>query len=78
MLVLSRKPGEKVVIDDTITLIILEMKGNRVRIGFEAPDDVRVLREELAFWNHDLADLRKETSPTPSCKRTGHKQLVLT
>lgn len=50
MLVLSRKPGEKVVIGEGITVTVLEIVGRRVRIGVEAPDDVRVLRGELAFW----------------------------
>jgi carbon storage regulator len=47
MLVLSRKPGEKLYIDGNIVVSVLEVKGNRVRIGIEAPDGVRVLRGEL-------------------------------
>ncbi|HEV3081765.1 MAG TPA: carbon storage regulator [Gemmataceae bacterium] len=47
MLVLSRKPGEKLCIDGNIVVTVLEVKGNRVRIGIEAPDGVRVLRGEL-------------------------------
>jgi carbon storage regulator len=50
MLVLSRKPGEKVVIGDGITVTVLEVVGGRVRIGVKAPDDVRILRGELACW----------------------------
>ena len=50
MLVLSRKPGEKVVIGDGITVTVLEVVGGRVRLGVEAPGDVRILRGELAFW----------------------------
>ncbi len=50
MLVLSRKPGEKIVIDGSITITVVEAQGNRVRIGIEAPEDVRILREELACW----------------------------
>jgi carbon storage regulator len=50
MLVLSRKPGEKVVIGDNITLTILEVVGNRVKVGVEAPGQVRILRGELAWW----------------------------
>jgi carbon storage regulator len=50
MLVLSRKPGEKLVIGEGITVTVLEIVGRRVRLGVEAPDDVRVLRGELAFW----------------------------
>jgi carbon storage regulator len=48
MLVLSRKPGEKVVIGDGITLTVIEVGGGRVRLAFDAPDQVRILRAELA------------------------------
>ena len=48
MLVLSRKPGEQVVLGNDITLTVVEVKGNRVRLAFDAPDQVRILRAELA------------------------------
>jgi carbon storage regulator CsrA len=47
MLVLSRKLGEQVRIGSDITLVVLEVKGGRVRIGIEAPARVRILRKEL-------------------------------
>jgi carbon storage regulator len=50
MLVLSRKPGEKVVIGGGITVTVLEVVGGRIRLGVEAPGDVRILRGELACW----------------------------
>ncbi len=50
LLVLSRKPGEKVVIGNSITLTVVEVTGNRVRVGIDAPDQVRILRAELACW----------------------------
>jgi carbon storage regulator len=53
MLVLSRKPGEKVVIGSGITLIVVEVRGNRVRLALDAPDQVRILRAELACWQDD-------------------------
>jgi carbon storage regulator CsrA len=56
MLVLSRKPGEKVVIGNGITLTVVEVKGNRVRLTFAAPDQVRILRGELACWQDDPLD----------------------
>jgi carbon storage regulator len=49
MLVLSRKPGEKVIIGEGITITILSAERGRIRIGFEAPEDVSILRGELAF-----------------------------
>jgi carbon storage regulator CsrA len=47
MLVLSRKPGEKICIGSDITITVVDARGNRVRIGIEAPDQVSVCRSEL-------------------------------
>jgi carbon storage regulator len=47
MLVLSRKPGETVRIGSDITLAVLEVRGNRVRIGLTAPTRIRIARQEL-------------------------------
>jgi carbon storage regulator len=47
MLVLTRKPEEKIVIGGNITITLLSCDGNRVRIGIEAPREVGVLRAEL-------------------------------
>jgi carbon storage regulator CsrA len=47
MLVLSRKPGEKVRIGKDITITILETRGDRARIGIDAPTHVPILRVEL-------------------------------
>jgi carbon storage regulator len=47
MLVLTRKPGEKIVIGGNITLIVCELEGNKVRLAIDAPRDVRILRGEL-------------------------------
>ncbi len=48
MLVLTRKPGDKVVIGDNIEITVLEIKGNTIRLGIAAPREVSVLRGELA------------------------------
>ncbi len=47
MLVLSRKPGEKIVLGDGITITLVHIKGNTVRLGIDAPADVAVVRAEL-------------------------------
>lgn len=47
MLVLSRKIGEAIVIGDSIVITVNRTAGNRVTLGIEAPNDVRVLRSEL-------------------------------
>ncbi len=47
MLVLSRKQGESLVIADTITIKIISSNNGVVKIGIDAPHDVRILRSEL-------------------------------
>lgn len=47
MLILTRRIGETLIIDDDIEVHILGVKGNQVRIGIDAPDDVSVHREEI-------------------------------
>jgi carbon storage regulator len=47
VLVLTRKSGEKIQIGDDITILIMDVKGKHVRIGIEAPSDVKVHREEI-------------------------------
>jgi carbon storage regulator len=47
MLVLTRKLGEVIRVGDTVTVRVLEVKGNQVRLGVEAPAEVRIYREEV-------------------------------
>ena len=47
MLVLARKVGEAIVIDDEITIRVLEIKGGQVKLGVDAPHHVAVHREEI-------------------------------
>ena len=48
MLVLSRKKSEKIKLGESIEITIVRVCGNKVRLGIQAPEDVAVLREELA------------------------------
>ena len=68
MLILTRKVGESIVIDDRITIKVVESKGGQIRLGIQAPPELRILREEIyvkvkeqnqlaAFW--DLGDFKK-------------------
>ncbi|QDT64465.1 carbon storage regulator CsrA [Calycomorphotria hydatis] len=59
MLVLSRKKDEKIIIGDQITLMVIEIRGDKVRLGIDAPKDVSVHREEV--YN---AIKREHTSPS--------------
>jgi len=47
MLVLGRKSSESIIIGDNITITILSVDGDRVKIGIDAPSDVSILRQEL-------------------------------
>ncbi|MCX8043187.1 MAG: carbon storage regulator CsrA [Desulfobacterota bacterium] len=47
MLVLTRKVGERIQIGDDITITIMDIKGKQVRVGIEAPAQVKVHREEI-------------------------------
>lgn len=47
MLVLSRKPGESILIGDNIEVKIIDVQGDHVKIGINAPRDVTILRKEL-------------------------------
>ena len=47
MLVLSRKKNESIVIDDNIVITIIEIRGDKVRLGIEAPREMSVHREEV-------------------------------
>ncbi|HFQ89298.1 MAG TPA: carbon storage regulator [Desulfobulbus sp.] len=47
MLVLTRRPGEGIVIGDNITVKIIEVKGGGIRIGIDAPRETKIYRQEV-------------------------------
>jgi len=49
MLVLSRKPGEKIHIGAGITITVIEIAGSKIRLGIDAPKEVPIFRAELSF-----------------------------
>ena len=56
MLVLSRKVGEKVVIDGCITITVVAVDGNKIRLGITAPPQVRIDREEIHRQRLEFAE----------------------
>ena len=47
MLILTRRVNERIFIGDDITLCVIDIEGNRVRLGLDAPKNVAILREEV-------------------------------
>jgi carbon storage regulator len=62
MLVLTRRAGESVMIGDTVTITVLEARGDVIRLGIQAPRDVQVHREEV--YRELQAANREAASPT--------------
>jgi carbon storage regulator len=60
MLILTRRVGETLIIEDKVSVTVLSIKGNQVRIGVNAPKEVTVHREEI------YERTRKETAQNPS------------
>ena len=59
MLILSRKVGESLIINETIDVKVIEVSGDKIKLGIDAPSDVKVLRSELcqtAEANRDSAN----------------------
>jgi carbon storage regulator len=67
MLILTRRVGEAVMIGNEVTITVLGVKGNQVRIGINAPKDVAVHREEI------FERIKRETGAAPcECGPGGH------
>ncbi len=68
MLVLSRKKNESIVINDEITIVVVEIRGDKVRLGIEAPKEVPVHRNEVyeAIKRSAQAESAPAPAPAPS------------
>lgn len=67
MLVLTRKVGEKVVIGNSIVIVVLKAQGSRVRLGIDAPHEICVYREEIRDrFGSPVADDKPRVRPNRS------------
>jgi carbon storage regulator len=68
MLILARRPGERVVIGDEVLITVMEISGHTVRLGIAAPDGVSIYREEiwLAVKEENQAAAAAEVDALPA------------
>jgi carbon storage regulator len=73
MLVLSRKKNESIVINNDITIVVVEIRGDKVRLGVEAPKEVPVHRREVydAIRRNDLGGEGKTPGQTDPAGASG-------
>jgi len=70
MLVLSRKAGEGITLDQDVTIDILSIEGDRVRIGIQAPKDMRIFRKELL---EGTIDTNRAAANAPAVSLSGEE-----
>jgi carbon storage regulator len=64
MLILTRRVGESLMVGDDVTITVLGVKGNQVRVGVKAPKEVAVHREEILNRIEEAAS--EDARPTPT------------
>jgi len=74
MLVLSRKKNESIIINDDITIVVVEIRGDKVRLGVEAPKEVPVHRREVfdAIHRNELATGNKTADKADTAGTSGN------
>jgi carbon storage regulator len=65
MLVLSRKKNESIVINNDVTVTVVEIRGDKVRLGIVAPKEVPVHRQEVYDAIHGKDQVEPEPAPAP-------------
>ncbi len=72
MLVLSRKKNESIIIDDHITITVVEIRGDKVRLGIQAPKEIPIHRSEIhaaiQSEEHNKASEKEDSSTVPSAE----------
>jgi carbon storage regulator len=70
MLILSRRSGESIIIKDDIKVTILQIRNQQVRIGIEAPNNIKIYREEI------LHELIKKDTAKKLCNESSFEQNI--
>lgn len=73
MLILSRKKGESILIDNETEITILEVSGDKVRIGIDAPKSVNILRSELKKTVEENKSAACAVTPSKLAELLKHK-----
>jgi len=63
MLVLTRKLGESIAIDDNIKIVVVQIKGKQVRLGIKAPKETKIHREEVYQSIQDQNTAASQSTP---------------
>jgi len=71
MLILTRRPGESIRINDDISITVIDVNGRQVRLGITAPADIAVHREEI-YRRIQAEKLTAEQNALPSNTTAGH------
>jgi carbon storage regulator len=72
MLILTRKPGESLYIGDNVKVTIVEIKGHQIRVGIDAPPELRIYREEIY---QQIMDENKKAAEAASTSTAGLESL---
>lgn len=68
MLVLTRKLGESIAIDDHIKIVVVQIKGKQVRLGIKAPKETKIHREEVYQAIQDQNTAASQSTPSDLAK----------
>lgn len=73
MLILSRKPGDSLLINDIIEVKVIEANGDKIKLGIDAPREVKILRKELKLTEESNKDSSASATPAKLHSMLGMK-----
>ena len=68
MLILTRKVGEAIILDDDIEITLMDIQGNHTKIGIDAPKEIKILRKELKkdTWDYIVRPYGQQATTWPT------------